>query len=218
MNPNAVLPLVKNSGFWRAFGMTAIVSSVCALLCVAASCAFCAFITLSNVRKKNAALLTLPVLPLAVSSIVLGLGAAILIKRGNVALYVLARASLSWTLAFKQMSPYFARVREDVKNAALALSPSKTYAVFAVLLPYARRGIASAFAFCFASCAADASLPLMLALSRFDTLALYTYRLAGSYKLDQACAAGIALIALSAVVFALADRFAGQKIHTGNLT
>ena len=207
LNPRAALPLVTSAGFLRAFGTTVFVSSACALLCAASACAFCCLLLLRN-KKPPAFLRLLPVLPLAVSSIALGLGAVILVRRGNAALYVLARAALAWPLAFKQMFPYFERVPLDARKASLLFSPSKLYAIFAVLLPSARRGIASACALCFAACAADASLPLMLALSRFDTLALYTYRLAGSYRLDQACASGTALIALSALVFALADLFA----------
>jgi thiamine transport system permease protein len=107
--------------------------------------------------------------------------------------------------------PAFSRVPPDSIRAAKILSPSPLDAVFRVLLPETRRARLSAFAFCFAAAASDASLPLMLAIPRFDTLALYTYRLAGAYRLNQACAAGIVLMLLSVGVFALADRFAHTK-------
>jgi thiamine transport system permease protein len=159
----------------------------------------------------------LALVPLSVSSVVMGLGIMLLIRRGNAFVYIIARSALLWTFAFRQIYPAFSRVSSDVIGAAKMLSSRTLDTVFGVLLPETRRACLSAWAFCFAACASDASLPLMLALPRFDTLALYTYRLAGSYRLPQACAAGLILIALTGIVFVLADcaaSFPAKTAHT----
>jgi thiamine transport system permease protein len=146
-----------------------------------------------------------PLLPLALSSVVMGFGVMLLVKRGSVSIYVASRAALLWPFAYKQISAAFSRISPDVLSASRVLSPSPLDTVFLVALPQTRCAIFSAFALCFAAAASDASLPLMLAIPRFDTLALYIYRLAGAYRMGQACAAGIVLMALTCGVCALAD-------------
>ena len=73
-------------------------------------------------------------------------------------------------------------------------------------LPSSLRGILNAAGFCFAVSAGDSTLPLVLALPKCNTLALFTFRLAGSYRLHEACAAGLVLGVLCALVFAVANR------------
>jgi thiamine transport system permease protein len=143
----------------------------------------------------------------------MGFGVMLLVRRGNVPVYVVSRASLLWPFAFKQFSAAFTRISPDVLHASCVLSPSPLDTVFLVALPQTRRAILSAFALCFAATASDASLPLMLAIPRFDTLALYIYRLAGAYRLRQACAAGIVLMALTCGVCALADALNRAGAH-----
>jgi thiamine transport system permease protein len=216
INPHVLVPLLKNKGFYGAFKTTAITSTLSALLAVISAFAYCCFLAPRTWRHISmprgvthvALLQTLPVLPMAVSSVVMGFGVMFLVNRGNAAIYIVARAALLWSFAFKQIFPAFRRVSPDVVRAAKMLSPSTLDAVLSVFLPQTLRPILSAFAFCFAAAASDANLPLMLAIPRFDTLALYTYRLAGAYRLNQACAAGIMLIALSAGVFVLTDGIA----------
>ena len=49
-------------------------------------------------------------------------------------------------------------------------------------------------------------MPLVLSIRNFDTLALYTYKLAGAYRFSQACACGGIVAAISMIIF-----FAGKK-------
>ena len=61
----------------------------------------------------------------------------------------------------------------------------------------------SAICFCFAVSAGDTTLPLVLAIPHFDTLSLFTYRLAGAYRFNEACASGVILGIICAGIFKL---------------
>ena len=91
-------------------------------------------------------------------------------------------------------------------DASLILSKSKLDIIWRVLLPVSKKSLISAFGFCFAISAGDTTLPLVLAIPRFDTLSLFTYRLAGAYRFNEACAAGVILGLICALVFVLTGR------------
>lgn len=148
---------------------------------------------------------SLPMLPLAVSGVVVALGLSRLVRGGNFLTLVFAQAAMSWPIAFRQIQTPLSRIPPRVADAARLLSPSPLETVFRLHLPVARRGILGAFGFCFAISAGDTTLPLVLALPRLDTLALFTYRLAGAYRFHEACASGILLGAVCAAVFALSS-------------
>jgi thiamine transport system permease protein len=210
LRPSSFLPLFRSAGFHRALFTTLRTSLFSALLATAAAFAYCALFSSGDFwagGKSRSRTLSraLPLLPFAVSSVVMGFGVMRLVQRGSEGIYIIARASLMWTLAFKQISSSIDSIPPEVIHASRILSPSPLDAVFRVILPQTRRAVASAFAFCFAAAASDASLPLMLVIPRFDTLALYTYRLAGSYRLNQASGAGCVIVLLTVAVFALAD-------------
>ncbi len=146
-------------------------------------------------------------LPMTVSSVVLGFGITRL--SGGLAknpfLLVIAQSSLQWPFALQQISRQMDRIPQNVIDAADLLSPSRLNTLFSVVLPQCRRSILSAFAFCAAISAGDATLPLVLAIPRFETLALFTYRLSGAYRFDEACACGTVLMFLSVILFFAAD-------------
>ena len=86
------------------------------------------------------------------------------------------------------------------------LSADPLDCVFRIQLPLLRRMLISTFGFCFAAASAEASLPLMLSVPHFETLALFTYRLAGAYRFNEVCAAGSILGLLASGFFILGDR------------
>ncbi|MBP5696324.1 MAG: iron ABC transporter permease, partial [Treponema sp.] len=67
----------------------------------------------------------------------------------------------------------------------------------------------------FAVSLGDATLPLVLAIPNFSTLALYTYRLAGAFRFNQACACAVLMIILSMLPLVGAAR-ASLRAKRGN--
>lgn len=194
--------IFSSPSFFKAFRWTFLTAALTSFFCV------CAGFFYSVVLRKSQrfSLKVLSMLPMAVSSVVTGFGLSLLFRRGNFLLLSLAQAALSWPMAFRQIFPYISKIPESTVEAAKILSKSPLEVVFRIYLPVCRRGILSAAGFCFAISAGDTSLPLILSVPNFDTLSLFTYRLAGSYRFNEACAAGVVLGFLCAVIFS-AGRF-----------
>lgn len=159
----------------------------------------------------------LPLLPMAVSSVVLAIGASSLtIKvlpglRGSPWMLVLLQAALYWPFAFRQISGALDKVPSSLDDAALMLAEFPLDRVFRVYLPLCRKNILAALGFCFALGCGDTTLPLVLAIPRFETLALYTYNLAGSYRFNEACCSGLVLAALTMPIFFVSGRNLPRK-------
>ena len=159
----------------------------------------------------------LPLLPMAVSSVVLAIGASSLtIKvlpdlRGSPWMLVFLQATLYWPFAFRQISGALDKVPSSLDDAALMLAEFPLDRVFRVYLPLCRKNILAALGFCFALGCGDTTLPLVLAIPRFETLALYTYNLAGSYRFNEACCSGLVLAALTMPIFFVSGRNLPRK-------
>lgn len=191
-------------GFARALGTTILTASATGLLCAAV--AFCYAIVLRTADRtgKHLLLRVIPLLPMAVSSVVLGVALTLLVRRGTILLLIAAQVSLTWPLAFRQIYASLAALPQETIDAARLLSAKRRHLLFRIYLHSAWRGILSAAGFCFAVSAGDTTLPLVLALPRTDTLALFTYRLASSYRSHEACAAGLLLGVLCCACFGAA--------------
>ncbi len=163
-------------------------------------------------RRRGGLVRILPLLPMAVSSVVLGFGATRLLASwwpgltGSPWMLVLLQAALHWPLAFRQVSVALDKIPPAMEDAATMLSGFPLDTVFRIYLPLCRKSILSALGFCLALGCGDTTLPLVLAIPRFETLALYTYNLAGAYRFGEACCCGLVLAALSMPLFFLGDR------------
>lgn len=208
----SIKTLFRRSSFPMALLRTIIVSISASLLATIAATTFTIISKKTYSKKSGAFSKTMSLLPMSVSSVVLGLGFILLVPRGTPFVLIIAEAAITWPFALKQISSQFDRIPLETIEAALLLSKNKMDLIFRIYLPMIKTGIASAFAFCFSIASGDATLPLVLAVPRFDTLALFTYRLAGAYRFDEACASGTVLGLLSASVFLLGEYFG--KIET----
>ncbi len=186
--------------------LTAIFSSVMGFI-------YAVFLRIRERKSDSLILRVIPILPMAISSVVMGFGIMILFRQGNFFHLVIAQTALIWPFAFRQIYAQLSKVSFDVMDAARILSKSRLDSLFMIYLPYGMRGILSSLAFCFAASAGDATLPLVLSLKNFFTLSLFTYRLAGRYKFHEACAAGIMLAFLCAVFFLISHALRNEKFH-----
>ena len=202
------IKIIDSRGFKKALCGTCMTAPCTALLCVTAGFTYASYIRIRDPLGKSEMLRTLPMLPMALSSVVMGVGMTIAVRRASIATLVLAEAALAWPLAFRQIYASLCALPQSTIDACRMLSPVAPDTVFRIMIPSAKRSIVSAFGFCFAVSMGDTALPLVLSVPRFDTLSLYTYRLASAYRFSDACICGTILCVLCALVFAL-----GKKIN-----
>ncbi len=198
---NNFVALFSKSSFWISLKNTVSVGLISASLSVIVATTVSSIVKNLDPYSEQPLYRIIPLLPMAVSSVVMGYGMTMLFSRSSALVLILAQSSLAWPLAFKQITASMDRIPITHLEASALLSKRQFESTFRVLIPMCKRSIISAFAFCFAISSADAVLPLVLAIPRFETLALYTYRLAGSYRFNEACASGIILLALSCPIF-----------------
>ncbi len=197
--------ILSMRSFYRALLNTMLTALATGILCTVTALVQALLLTLPPLKAK-AAFRTIPLLPMAVSSVLMGLGMTMLIRRGHPFQLVLAQTALYWPFAFRQIQSCITKIPGSVSDAAAMLSPHITDRLFRVILPYCKRGIISGTGFCFAMSCSDATLPLVLSLYKFDTLSMFTYRLAGSYRLPQASASGAVLGLFCTLAFLLSNR------------
>ena len=196
-------------GFFNAIKNTLFTAFFTGAICTMSGFVYALFLRLNHGLKRNVFLRTVPLLPMAVSSVTMGIGMTSLVREGSPLVLVLAQSALFWPFAFRQIQSQMSNIPQEVLDSSLLLSRRKTDSIFSVIIPYTKKGIVSAFCFCFAISAGDASLPLVLSIPKFDTLALFTYRLAGSYRFREGSVCAIVLGLLCMGVFALA-KFSGK--------
>ena len=194
--------------FWPSFISTVKTGACTGLLCTVIGFAYSCLLRFYEQKKwkRSVVLNVIPMLPMSVSSVVVGVFIIQMVRRGNIWCLILAQTSLTWPMAYRQIYPHMVKISRDTLDAALLLSKNPLQTIFRVVFPLTAKGILSAFGFCFAISAGDTTLPLVLAIPKYECLSLFTYRLAGAYRFNEACAAGLCLGVLCALVFALSSR------------
>ncbi len=198
--------VLKMKSFWPSLRTTFFLGICTGFFCTLFGFLYSVFLKFLESKEKtylNSIFKILPMLPMCVSSVVVGVIIIILIPRGNFFCLIFAQSFLNWPLAYKIIYSQMTKIPFDTVDSALLLSKNKFDLTVRVLLPISKNSLISAFGFCFALSAGDTTLPLVLSIPKFNTLSLFTYRLAGSYRFNEACAAGLILATLCVVVFAL---------------
>ena len=191
--------LFATTNFWKSLGYSVVVG-----LCTASMCCLIAFVYSVVIRMKRRqnviALQMIPLLPMTISSVVVGwiLG---LIFGGSVLSLIICQTLLYWPVAYKQIQNGLNQLTDDTQNAAFVISRGSIDCALRFYLPSCRSVMFTAFSYCFAMSIGDATLPLVLAIPNFSTLALYTYRLAGAFRFNQACACALVIILVAALPF-----------------
>ena len=197
--------LLKAASFWRAAANSLGCGLATGALCTILGFAYSVAVKLGR-RQHSVLLQTLPVLPMAISSVVISWCATLIFRQGSPALLVALQTALWWPIAYRQIQNGINRIDYETDAAALVLSRGWLDSVVRIYLPSCRPVLISAFAYCFAVSLGDATMPLVLSIHNFDTLALYTYKLAGAYRFSQACACGGIVAAISMIIFLAGKR------------
>lgn len=197
--------VLKSRSFWNAvlnsFYCGVFTGAFCTLLGFAYSVA----VKLTQ-KQGNVILQALPVLPMAISSVVISWTATMVFRTGTPALLIALQTALYWPVAYRQIQNGINRITNETDAAARLLSRNTMDSIFRIYLPACRPVLISAFAYCFAMSLGDATMPLVLSIRNFDTLALYTYKLAGAYRFTQACTCGGIVAAISMLIFAIGKK------------
>lgn len=171
---------------------------------------FCSFATLFfsylrffYIHHSYLDLLTL--LPLATSSIMLGFGWNVL-DFGNIVVLILTQSSLFFLFEYSQFQSNVTKIPKELIEASLLLSKSKKQTFFNIILPLSYKGLITGGAFVFAMSIADASLPLVLGIENFNTLALELFNYASSYRFSESAVLAVILLFLSSSAFLLNNK------------
>jgi len=204
------IKLFSRQSFFYAFINTILIGIATGFLSVIAASFFCCF-QKYFLEKQNFISKIIPLLPMAVSSIVLGFGIMQVIPKGNIFCLILLQSALCWPLAYKQIFAQMEKIPNDVLYVGKILSKNSLDSVFKICLPMCKKSMFSAFGLCFAISCGDTNLPLIMAIPKLETLALYTYKLASSYRFYESCACGIILALLTVPIFILSNQIAKRK-------
>ena len=207
--PATFAKLFSHQAFVPALTTSVSTASMTALLSTAFAFLYALFVRVNDPKKQNRVLRFLPFVPMAISSVVLGFVMSYIVSRfaRTPTLFTLSlcQACLFWPFAFWQIQSVADKIPHELDEVAMLFAPSLLYRVVHVYFPLMKNALVSALCFSFAMSLGDASLPLVLAIPNVQTLALFTYRLAGSYRFAEACAAGTIVLALSMVLFFVGD-------------
>jgi len=190
----------------KGFG-AAIVNTVLLGLSSAALAAATGFALSVGLKRSRSGVVSklLPLLPLGVSSVVLAYGWNAAIGRPSVLAIAMVQAVSAYPFALRAIQSSVGLSDERYAEAARSLGSSRLGATLRVRLPMAAPSIASGFALAFAMSAGDANAMIAAPVGGFETLALLLYRLAGAYRLDEACAAAVILALATGSIFFLKD-------------
>jgi len=186
----------------RGFG-AAVLNTMVLGLSSAALAAATGFAFSVGMKRTRSSLMAkiLPLLPLGISSVVLVYGWNAVLGSPSVFALAAVQAVSAYPFALRAIQSSVGLSDERYVEAARSLGSSRLGATLRVRLPMAAPSIASGFALAFAMSAGDANAIIAAPVSGFETLALLLYRLAGSYRLNEACAAAVLLAVATGFIF-----------------
>ena len=190
----------------------AIKDSVLTGLCTASfsviSALTCALFFRLNKKLQNGIFVRLvPLVPMAVSSVIIGYGLLIFLQilgiESNFFMLSIFQTVLAFPFAFRLISNSLDKINFQIDDVCSVFSSDKTKSIFWIYIPNVKESVYSAFAFSFAISCGDTSLPLILSIQNYNPLSLYTFRLASSYQFESSCLCGIILMIVGSSFFIL---------------
>jgi len=147
----------------------------------------------------------LVMLPMAVSSVIIGLGYLIIGRYFNsnffFFLIVLAHTVIILPFAIKSLLPIYRSIPSSLTNASqlFGYSPFRTF--FNVELPLLKNAIITSLSFSFSLSLGEMNATLILSNSKFVTIPTLIYRMINSYYFQGACALGSLFIIICFILF-----------------
>jgi len=174
-------------------------------------------------KKKSVKILdTLFMLPISVSSVILGLGYLKLMNyisnpsRYSSIFIILAHTVIAFPFVTRAVKPVLDKIKPDIIQAGLSLGETPFRVFITIQLPLIKSAIFAGAAFAFAISIGEMNATILLSSERTITIPIMMYRLIGSYNFTAACALGTVLIIFTSFSFLLMD-FYGSDSNTGGI-
>ncbi len=161
---------------------------------------------------------TAMMLPMGVSSVVLGLGyfkcLALFFPdySGSRAAVVAAHVVVAYPFVLRSVSASLKRISPSLPQVARTLGAGPFQTFLTVELPLIRSGLVGGACFAFALSMGEINATLILARADTITIPLALYRLIGAYRFFAACALGTLLMGLCVVCFLLLEWMGGESL------
>ncbi|MDT4763309.1 iron ABC transporter permease [Sphaerochaeta sp. PS] len=172
------------------------------------------------IRKKGFASSSLELfgmLPMTVSSVIIGLGYYIISNRirGGVSigytLVVLAHMVIAIPFVLRTILPEYRKMPLSYAQSSLTLGAGPLRTFFLIEVPLLKGAMITGGMFAFALSMGEINATLTLANSAIVTLPVVMYRLIGSYNFQGACALGSVLILVCSIVFIVSELAKGES-------
>lgn len=164
-------------------------------------------------RKIQLFLKVLIMIPMCISSVAAGYLILRTVKSSSISTLIFLQTLLTWPLSYRIIFANLSKIQDSTIDSALLLSKNFIDFLKRVIIPLCSKSLITSFCFCFSVSAGDTTLPLVLSIPKFDTLSLFTYRYANSYRFNQACAAGIILTLICILSFGITNLTKINKIQ-----
>ena len=155
-------------------------------------------------------------LPIGISSIILGLGYIKAFQQlpwrivGSWYAIVFAHTIIAYPFVIRAVSATFRKMKSSLSEAARSLGAGPWRVFWNLELPLARSALITAAAFAFGISVGEINASLMLYNERLVTIPVMIYRLIGSYNFIGACAMGSVLMLFCLLAFLIIDRAGGE--------
>jgi thiamine transport system permease protein len=160
---------------------------------------------------KQSFLELLGMLPMTVSSVIIGLGYYLISARlrGGLALsytlVVLAHLVIAIPFVLRTILPEYRKIPLSYMHSSLTLGAGPVKTFLLIELPLLKGAMFTGAIFAFALSMGEFNATLTLANSSITTLPIVMYRLIGSYNFQGACALGTILIGVCTIVFIVSE-------------
>jgi thiamine transport system permease protein len=151
-------------------------------------------------------------LPLGISSIILGLGYLKAYQRlpiditGTWYAIAFAHTVIAYPFVLRATTAVFRKINPQLIQAAVSLGARRWQTFWHIELPLIKSGIIAGATFAFAISIGEINATLMLYNAELTTMPIAIYRLISSYNFFAACALGTVLMAICFGVFFLIDK------------
>jgi thiamine transport system permease protein len=158
----------------------------------------------------------LMMLPIGISSIILGLGYLKAYQQlpwpivGRWYAIVFAHTVIAYPFVIRVASATFRKMKSSLAEAARSLGAGPWRLFWHLELPLARSALITGAAFAFGISVGEINASLMLYNERLITIPVMIYRLIGSYNFIGACAMGSVLMLFCFLAFLIIDRAGGE--------